>query len=109
MSFPYPKKTAWLVPLKCNYLFFVYLLGQPSKLFMTKDIDWAPSKRLGHKKFKGILSEGILQRNNRSAERMKKRLLNYNDVNVQPEKKKPACSLQRQLDETSEKKKTNFL
>ena len=47
--------------------------------------------------------EGILQRNNKSAERMRKRLLNYNDViNVQPEKKKPACSLQRQLDETSE-------
>ena len=102
MSFPYPKKTAWFVPLKCNYLFFVYLLGQPSKLFMTKDIDWAPSKRLGHEKFKVTDVEGILQRNNKSAERMKKRLLNYKDVNVQSEKKKPACSLHRQLDETSE-------
>ena len=69
---------------------------------MIKDIDWAPSKRFGHEKFKVTDVEGILQRNNRSAERMKKRLLNYNDVNVQPEKKKPACSLQRQLDETSE-------
>ena len=54
---------------------------------MTKDIDWVPSKRLGHEKFKVADEEGISERNNRSAERMKKRLLTYNDVNVQPEKK----------------------
>ena len=58
---------------------------------MTNNIDWVPPKRLGQEKFKVTHAEGILERNKlRSAERMKERLLNYNDVNVQPEKKKAA-------------------